>query len=84
MKYDIKNDKMNMYWKHSDTISVLCGSEEFQVIISGSMNGEIVVWEFEDKKYSFVLGNNNESNQNRNISSFMSQYTSSQPQSTYS
>jgi hypothetical protein len=35
-----------MHSKHSDTVTALGGSEELQILVSGTISGEIIIWEY--------------------------------------
>jgi WD40 repeat protein len=47
--FDITNDKVETYSKHSDTITALTHCERSKLIASGSLNGEVIVWEYNNK-----------------------------------
>ena len=38
-----------MHSKHSDTVTALGGSEELQIMVSGTVSGEIIIWEYVSK-----------------------------------
>ena len=33
-----------MHSKHSDTVTAIAGDEELAVVVSGTVNGEIIFW----------------------------------------
>ena len=38
-----------MHSKHSDTVTAIAGDEELAVVVSGTVNGEIIFWQFISK-----------------------------------
>lgn len=38
-----------MHSKHSDTVTAISGSEELQILVSGTINGEMIIWEYVNK-----------------------------------
>lgn len=49
LRYEVRTEKFNVYNKHSATVTSLCSNDELEVLISGSSNGEIVIWTIEYK-----------------------------------
>jgi hypothetical protein len=44
LKCDVITEEFEMHTKHSDTVTALEGNEELCLLVSGSINGEIIIW----------------------------------------
>lgn len=49
LNFDIIDDKVEAYSKHSETVTALVHSELSRTVASGSVNGEVIVWEYNNK-----------------------------------
>lgn len=47
--YDILTSKVEAYSKHSDTVTALTHCESSRLVASGSLNGEVIIWEYSSK-----------------------------------
>jgi hypothetical protein len=44
LKYDLITNETEVHTKHSDTVVAIAADEELGLVISGTVNGEVIVW----------------------------------------
>jgi WD40 repeat protein len=49
LKYDLITRETEIHTKHSDTVTAIAADEELALVVSGTVSGEVIVWEYLNK-----------------------------------